>query len=377
MATALLGGVIGILMGVLAMWAMRPSTDRPDSEDARPANTLPSGLDSLLTVLSSSGVVLDAGDHVVKSSPSAHAQGLVRGDELVHPELRKLSRQVRRDREIRGAELALPRGPLGHGRSFVKARVAPLDDGHVILLIDDLTQSRRVDEVRRDFIANVSHELKTPVGGLRLLAEAVEEAHDDPRAVVRFAGRMRTEAERLGQLVQEIIDLSRLQSEQGQFAPVLIDLAKAANDALDRTRIAAESKHIDLISIIEPELAVYGDHELLVTAIGNLLRNAVNYSDSRTRVTLTTKVAGEFVEIAVSDNGLGIPLEDQERVFERFYRVDSARSRATGGTGLGLAIVKHISENHGGTVTVWSKPHYGSTFTIRLPNANPTEGARP
>ena len=196
MATALLGGVIGILMGVLAMWAMRPSTDRPDSEDARPANTLPSGLDSLLTVLSSSGVVLDAGDHVVKSSPSAHAQGLVRGDELVHPELRKLSRQVRRDREIRGAELALPRGPLGHGRSFVKARVAPLDDDHVILLIDDLTQSRRVDEVRRDFIANVSHELKTPVGGLRLLAEAVEEAHDDPRAVVRFAGRMRTEAER-------------------------------------------------------------------------------------------------------------------------------------------------------------------------------------
>ena len=359
MATALLGGVIGILMGVLAMWAMRPSTDRPDSEDARPANTLPSGLDSLLTVLSSSGVVLDAGDHVVKSSPSAHAQGLVRGDELVHPELRKLSRQVRRDREIRGAELALPRGPLGHGRSFVKARVAPLDDDHVILLIDDLTQSRRVDEVRRDFIANVSHELKTPVGGLRLLAEAVEEAHDDPRAVVRFAGRMRTEAERLGQLVQEIIDLSRLQSEQGQFAPVLIDLAKAANDALDRTRIAAESKHIDLISIIEPELAVYGDHELLVTAIGNLLRNAVNYSDSRTRVTLTTKVAGEFVEIAVSDNGLGIPLEDQERVFERFYRVDSARSRATGGTGLGLAIVKHISENHGGTVTVWSKPGGG------------------
>ena len=140
MATALLGGVIGILMGVLAMWAMRPSTDRPDSEDARPANTLPSGMDSLLTVLSSSGVVLDAGDHVVKSSPSAHAQGLVRGDELVHPELRQLSRQVRRDREIRGAELALPRGPLGHGRSFVKARVAPLDDDHVLLLIDDLSR---------------------------------------------------------------------------------------------------------------------------------------------------------------------------------------------------------------------------------------------
>jgi two-component system sensor histidine kinase SenX3 len=280
-----------------------------------------------------------------------------------------LARQVRRDGVIREAELQLSRGPLGQGRSIMHARVAPLGSNHVLLLVEDHTQAARVEEVRRDFVANVSHELKTPVGGLGLLAEAILDAKDDPEAVERFAGRMQVESARLAQLVKEIVDLSRLQVADTLHEPRLVDVTAAVHEAIDYSRVGADAKQIEVVEACSPDLKVFGDEDLLVTAVRNLIGNAVAYSDPGTRVAVGGRLAGSVVEITVSDQGYGIPESERARIFERFYRVDAARSRRTGGTGLGLAIVKHICANHGGDVTVWSEEGRGSTFTIRLPAA--------
>jgi len=214
----------------------------------------------------------------------------------------------------------------------------------------------------------VSHELKTPVGGLALLAEAVLDGHDDPEAVARFAKRMQVEATRLTGLVQEIVDLSRLQLNDALRQPERVDLAEAAVEAVERSRLSAEAKDIRLATVTAEDCLVSGDADLLVTAIRNLIGNAVAYSDPHARVTVkVSRGAGEVVEVAVTDQGQGIPEDEQPRIFERFYRVDEARSRNTGGTGLGLSIVKHVCANHGGEVLVWSEPGRGSTFTMRLP----------
>ncbi len=332
---------------------------------------LPDGVGDVLAVLKSSGIVLDSADAVVNNSPAAVSHGLVRGGELVHAELLHIARQVRRDGVIREAELELARGPLGRPSLVVGARVAPLGGSHVLLLVDDRSQARRLEEIRRDFVANVSHELKTPVGGLALLAEAVLDAHDDPEAVARFAKRMQVESTRLTRLVQEIVDLSRLQVADTLADPERVDMASAAHEAVERSRVAAEDRDIELVLTTAPGCLVWGEPELLITALRNLVGNAVTYSEAHTRVTV--KVSADqsgLVVVAVTDQGQGIPLADQQRIFERFYRVDEARSRATGGTGLGLAIVKHVCANHGGEVSVWSEPGRGSTFTMRLPSAS-------
>jgi len=240
-------------------------------------------------------------------------------------------------------------------------------NGLVLLLVEDQTESRRVEEVRRDFVANTSHELKTPVGALALLAETVEDAADDPEAVRRFASRMRQEAARLTNLVQDMITLSRIQAAEPIPDPVPVALDAVVAEALDRCRMKASARGIDLVAVGEHGLSVLGDEDLLVTALRNLLENAVAYSPDKTRVDVSTGQADDAVEISVSDQGIGIPERDLERIFERFYRVDPARSRATGGTGLGLAIVKHVTAAHGGKVTVVSSEGAGSTFTLRLP----------
>ncbi len=222
--------------------------------------------------------------------------------------------------------------------------------------------------MRRDFLANVSHELKTPVGGILLLAEAVKGARDDPEAVARFAKRMRKEARRLDHLVTDIVQLSRLQSEDRLSDPAEVDLGKVVTEAVDDVRVAAEEKEIDLVVVSDKRCWVWGDRGLLVTAVRNLVVNAVAYSGSGTRVAIRARVAPDGArEIIVTDQGTGIPESELGRIFERFYRVDAARSRSTGGTGLGLSIVKHVCANHGGDVTVWSELGRGSTFTIRLP----------
>ena len=344
----------------------RMSRHAPQAIDPR---ALPDGVTAVLSVLRSGAIVVDAADGVVNTSPWAVAHGLVRDDDLVHDELRHLVRQVRRDAVIREVELDLPRGPLGRGRITVGARVAVLSDGFVLVLVEDRTNVRRVEEVRRDFVINVSHELKTPVGGLALLAEAVLDANDDPEAVARFARRMQVESARLTRLVQEIVDLSRLQIAGTLHEPELLDVAAAAREAIDQSRLVAESRGVEIVTSLTEGVQMFGDADLLVTAIRNLVGNAVNYSAPSTRVAVSVRCADQLLEIAVADQGQGIAASEQSRIFERFYRVDAARSRATGGTGLGLAIVKHICANHGGEVTVWSEQGQGSTFTMRLPAA--------
>jgi two-component system sensor histidine kinase SenX3 len=367
---ATLGAIGGIALSAMAVYAVRLSERQqrrvPTAGDDPAA--LPEGIADVLAVLRSSGIVLDSADAVVNNSPAAVANGLVRGQDLTQPELLTLARQVRRDGVIREVELELPKGPAGRPGLVVGARVAPLGSAHVLLLVEDRSQARRLEEIRRDFVANVSHELKTPVGGLALLAEAVLDAHDDPEAVARFARRMQVESTRLTRLVQEIVDLSRLQVAASLSEPHPVDLAQAAREAVDRSRLAAEDRDIEVALVSSGDCAVWGDHQLLVTAIRNLVGNAVAYSDPHTQVVVAIRaVVGDVVELAVTDQGQGIAPADQQRIFERFYRVDSARSRATGGSGLGLSIVKHVAANHGGDVAVWSEPGRGSTFTLRLP----------
>ncbi|MFC8424519.1 sensor histidine kinase [Streptomyces sp. NPDC057236] len=393
-AVAAVAAIAGVLTGVIAMLAFRFS----EREQRRPTRTslhtdpvLPPGVDTVLSVLRSSAVVLDEADGVVKASSAAYALGLVRGGKLAVEPMLQMARDTRRDGEIRQVELDLPRRGTGRGEALaVSARVAPLGSRLVLLLVEDLTEARRIEAVRRDFVANVSHELKTPVGALSLLSEAVMDASEDPEAVERFAGRMQIEATRLTNLVQELIDLSRVQNDDPleDAEPVRVDELVA--EAIDRCRHAAGTKEITIASnVLAPEgldqggggrraegaadLYVWGNRGQLAAALGNLVENAVNYSPARTRVGIAARTVaqpgGDLIEIAVTDQGIGISEKDKERVFERFYRVDPARSRATGGTGLGLAIVKHVAASHGGEVTVWSAEGQGSTFTLRLPEA--------
>ncbi|MFE3326692.1 sensor histidine kinase [Streptomyces sp. NPDC059176] len=386
-AVAALAAIAGVCTGVIAMLAFRWS----EREQARPTRTslhmdtsLPPGVDTVLSVLRSSAVVLDESDAVVKASSAAYALGLVRGGRLSVEQMLHMARDTRRDGEIRQVELDLDRRGTGRGEALaVSARVAPLGSRLVLLLVDDLTEARRIEAVRRDFVANVSHELKTPVGALSLLSEAVMDASDDPEAVTRFAGRMQVEATRLTNLVQELIDLSRVQNDDPleDAEPVRVDELVA--EAIDRSRHTASTKQITMAAGGTADLHVWGNRGQLAAALGNLVENAVNYSPARTRVGIAARrvtpsgVAGTsqaggsggMIEIAVTDQGIGISEKDRERIFERFYRVDPARSRATGGTGLGLAIVKHVAASHGGEVTVWSTEGQGSTFTLRLPEA--------
>ena len=344
---------------------------------------LPPGVASVLSVLSSSAVVVDSEDRVLRASAAARAFGIVKGDRLMVSELAALARQVRRDGEIREAEFEVPVTRLGGRTTTFAVRVAPLSGavgggGLVLVLAEDRTESQRVEEVRRDFVANVSHELKTPVGALALLAETIEDAADDEEAVRRFAGRMRQEAARLTFLVQDLITLSRIQAAEPIPDPRPVAMDAVVAEALDRCRMKANARGITLASIGVRGLRVLGEEDLLVTAVRNLLENAVVYSPERTRVVVCVKKPGDGgVEISVTDQGIGIPERDLERIFERFYRVDPARSRATGGTGLGLAIVKHVTAAHGGRVMVRSVEGAGSTFTLWLPLRSENDGNGP
>ncbi|CAM5470279.1 ATP-binding protein [Streptomyces atroolivaceus] len=383
-AVAAAAAIAGLCTGVIAMLAFRWSEReqrRPTRTSLRPDGNaaLPPGVDTVLSVLSSSAVVLDESDSVVKASSAAYALGLVRGGRLAVEPMLHMARDTRRDGEIRQVELDLPRRGTGRGEALaVSARVAPLGSRLVLLLVEDLTEARRIEAVRRDFVANVSHELKTPVGALSLLSEAVMDASDDPEAVQRFAGRMEIEATRLTNLVQELIDLSRVQNDDPLEDAEPVRVEQLVAEAIDRCRQQAGSKQITMASGGTDDLSVWGNRSQLAAALGNLVENAVNYSPARTRVGIAarrmTAPGGDLIEIAVTDQGIGISEKDRERVFERFYRVDPARSRATGGTGLGLAIVKHVAASHGGEVTVWSSEGQGSTFTLRLPESGVVRG---
>ena len=384
MLIGVVAGLIGLSLGIFGVLAFRVSEQQrhlTDVEFAEPA--LPEGAAEVLAAVGRAFVVVDAIDGVVRASPAAYAYGLVRGHTLVHDQVLDMTARVRRDGVILEKQLELPRGPLGQGTIVVQVRAAMIGEEYILLLADDRTEFTRTEEVRNDFVANVSHELKTPVGGISLLAEALESSADDPEAVRRFAKRMHKESARLAALVQDIIELSRLQGANVTQQGRPVDINTVVSEAVDRSQLPAEAKNIQLVVGGRAHAMVYGDQDLLVTALRNLIDNAIRYSPENTRVGIGVRAKDGLVAVSVTDQGEGLSPEDQERVFERFYRVDAARSRHTGGTGLGLSIVKHVISNHGGEVTLWSQPGQGSTFTIRLPemegqdNADALEARRP
>ncbi|WP_342589763.1 sensor histidine kinase [Brevibacterium permense] len=369
LVVAVLTGVVGLGLGIAGILAFRFSERSRDAADLHSEDDLPEGIAEVLAVLPSAAIVIDAGDDVVKASPAAYTFGLVRGHSLASPEMLRVVGRVRARGLIEEIDLEQTRENSDSVIRYLHARVAPLGTSFVLVLCDDQTESKRVDAVRRDFVANVSHELKTPIGAMALLAEAVTDFADDPAAVERFGGRMQRESKRLTQLVQEIIDLSRVQDHAAPATTEKISVAEVVDDAADRARTGAEGKNIHIEVSPPSDLLIEGNYELLVNAVRNLIDNAVNYSPEGTRVGVGVDLVDERIEIAVTDQGIGMTAQDTERVFERFYRVDPARSRITGGTGLGLSIVKHIVATHGGEVRVWSQLNKGSTFTIVLPLA--------
>jgi two-component system sensor histidine kinase SenX3 len=376
------GAAAGVF-GALAWLRRREQVpgDGPVTVPGTAGTSRPTGLARRSLELMTLGViVLDSGNEPVIVNEAAAELGVADGQRVSAPLLR-LARRARHDGRSQSADVELPAPPAGAGTgpvSAVRVEAHPMDiSGHVALFVEDLSAARLVDIVRRDFVANVSHELKTPVGALALLAEAIVEGYDtDPDEVRHFAERMRHESSRLARLVQDLIDLSRLQGAEVAVEPDPVPVADVIAEAVDRSRLAAAARNIAVVTGPAQGATVRGNAAQLVTAVANLVDNAIAYSPDHTTVSLSVRTDDATVAIAVSDEGIGIAESDLQRVFERFYRADPARSRATGGTGLGLAIVKHIVTNHGGAVRVWSVPGEGSTFTLTLPAAEPVP-ARP
>lgn len=339
-------------------------------EAQRNADKVSQELRDVLTLIPSGVVMVGPHDEILVANEQALTLNLARGNRLGFPELLELVRTVRASGEPYRGPVTRAMLP-GSDPVEIQARLAPFDDDRVLVLADDESSQRRVDAVRRDFVANISHELKTPIGAVSVLSEAVEAAYDDPEAVKKFATRLQMETARLAELINQIIDLSRLQSEDPMLASEVVDINDVVTEAVSRSRERANQREVSLIVARTAEAFVLGDQWQLTDAVTNLVQNAISYSGERARVTISVMCVGidsdPQVEIKVSDNGIGIRPEDQERVFERFYRVDYGRSRESGGTGLGLSIVRHIAGAHGGSIRLWSRPGQGSTFTLSLP----------
>lgn len=360
----------GVIIGAGTVLTLYSAARRGRRAVGVASTSVPDGVDQVIDALESAGIVLDPSNNVVKASPGALAFGLVAGQTLVHAQLAELVDDVRRNGGSITEELELSRGPFGEATIYLFVRVARLGSRYILVLAEDRTESYRLDDVRRDFVANISHELKTPIGAVGLLAEALQAAADEPVMVRRFAKRLTKEYERLARITQEIIELSRLQAADALAKPELINIDTVIALAIDQNRVEAEANKVTLVSGGDAGAEVYGDEPLLAVAVHNLVANAIQYSPRGSRVGIGVHNVDGVVEIAVTDQGIGIAEEDLDRVFERFYRVDQARSRRTGGSGLGLSIVKHVVQNHGGDIRVWSQLSNGSTFTIRLPEAN-------
>ena len=330
---------------------------------------------NVLSQLDQDAMLIAPGEVVRFATDGVETLNLLREGRINSPELVALIRVVRRTHQRHIGKIEIPRGPIGEGMRELTVRAIYLEDvDNIVVLLSDESEAERVHEVRRDFVANISHELKTPIGALSLLSEAVLSAADEPESVVKFATRMQLEAKRLTDLVQEIINLSRLQDSDPLQVATENSVAELINEAVDLVKTTSEAKGISVSAKDIPEVLVLGDSEQLIMAINNLLENAINYSPENTKVSVSVTINEEIVEIVVADQGIGIPEEAQNRIFERFYRVDPARSRETGGTGLGLSIVKHVASNHGGDVKVWSSPNVGSSFALRLPIYTPNGG---
>ena len=348
---------------------------RQEGENLEAPELLPQVLLKTLQSLESESLIIVPGEQILFQSPGITNFAIVKDERITSEDLMALIRVARRTNETHRSRIEIARGPIGAGKREFEVSVSPLnEEGMVLVLITDQSEARRIDAVRRDFVANVSHELKTPIGALGLLSEAILGAKDQPDAVVKFASRMQMEAKRLTDLVQEIIDLSRLQSSDPLQKAFDVEASDVVREAVAQSAFSAESRKITVeIGEIE-DATVIGDRDQLIMAVLNLVENAINYSPENTKVSVVVKVKEELLEISVTDQGIGIAEGELARVFERFYRVDPARSRMTGGTGLGLSIVKHVALNHGGDIKVWSKEGVGSTFTLQLPITQKVRG---
>jgi two-component system sensor histidine kinase SenX3 len=368
-STTLLALVAGLIVGAGFVLVLTRDKRKKQLEAIEAERTIPEGAVEILDLLTSAGVILNGSNTVVRATNGALALGLVQNRLLIHSELVRLVELVRGTGKNQTIEAELSTGLRGE-TIWVQARAARMDNNNVMLLVEDRTEAKRLEDTRRDFVANISHELKTPIGAIGLLAEALQDATDDPAMVTKFAGNLYKESRRLGSLVQEIIQLSRLQSAELSKTGELVDLEGIVHESVERNQVIAEAKNISIEVDAPSGIVVYGDHEMLTMAVKNLIENAILYSDAGSSVGIGLRSIDGVAEIAVTDHGVGIAAEDQERIFERFYRVDPSRSRETGGTGLGLAIVKHVAANHRGEIKLFSQVGLGSTFTLRLPLAD-------
>ncbi|MDT7713462.1 MAG: two-component system, OmpR family, sensor histidine kinase SenX3 [Pseudonocardiales bacterium] len=365
---ALLALVIGVGVGVGLMPRFVERRQRRAVEQS--GITVSEMLAHIVSLSPVGIVVVDTYRDVVYTNHRARELGLVR-DRLLDDRAWLAAQRTLSTGEDVEVDLS-PRRRALPGRSGLSVRghvrlLTEEDRRFAVVYVDDQSEHARMEATRRDFVANVSHELKTPVGAMGVLAEALLASADDPDNVRRFSDKMVVESKRLADMVGELIELSRLQGAEPLPDLEAVDVDTVVAEALSRYKVAADKADIAITSDAPTGYKVLGDQPLLVTALANLVSNAIAYSPNGSGVSISRRRRGDNIEIAVTDRGIGIAAADQERVFERFFRVDKARSRATGGTGLGLAIVKHVAANHNGSIRLWSQPGTGSTFTLSIP----------
>ena len=370
LAAIILGGVLILILGASLGWIV----SKRSSKSSESKLSIPDLVAEVLELMGSVGIVVEGSNKVVGTNSWAESYGLVSRGLLVHGELIELAQRAKSGSEIESFEGILRVG-LAKEKVSVAAKAKLVEGDYVVLVLEDRGSDIRLDKTRRDFIENISHELKTPIGAIALLSEAIQEAGDDRAAVAKFASSLNKESSRLTFLVQDIIKLSRLQSEEVIADAELIDLNEVVAEAIDRNEQLAANRKIRLVTEQAPPLEVFGNKEMLITAVKNLVENAISYSDQGTSVGIGCSTKDSIAEIAVTDSGSGISPEHQERIFERFYRADPSRSRETGGTGLGLSIVKHVAKIHRGEVKLFSQVGVGSTFTLRVPLATASDPA--
>jgi two-component system sensor histidine kinase SenX3 len=361
----ILGMLLGALLGGTSIYFLVKPKSKPDQQN--PISNSSNNL--ILKIIQSLPdiVIWVDGDNKIKyASEVALSLNIAREDKIQIDALETLISIARKIDEPLIRKVKAKR-PLGIAKLNLETWVMRLERGEVLLWAQNNSVVSRVETMRRDFVANISHELKTPVGALSLLAEAIEESGKDSESIQKFAKRIGPETKRLTNVIRDIIDLSQVQSDDPLATANPVEVDRVINDAVDAVQLLADLNSVEIAQVNEPDVKIVGDEYQLVMAIRNLLTNAITFSPINSRITVGAKLKDGVVEITVSDQGIGISLENQSRIFERFYRVDPARSRSTGGTGLGLAIVKHVCENHGGEVSVWSVQGQGSTFTMKFP----------
>jgi two-component system sensor histidine kinase SenX3 len=360
-----LGLILGIVLGGFLTYLFISYQRKPEIFNAS-SNSSRSMILKLIQSLPDIVIWVDGDDKIKYASDVALSLNIARDEKIQIDSLEELISMARKVDEPITKKVKAKR-PLGIAKLNLDTWVMRLERGEVLLWAQNNSIVSRVETVRRDFVANISHELKTPVGALSLLAEAIEEAGKDSETIQKFAKRIGPETKRLTNVIRDIIDLSQVQSDDPLASATPVEVDRVINEAIDAVQLLADLHSIEIVQVKSPEVKIIGDEYQLVMAVRNLLSNAITFSPVNSRITVGAKLKDGVVEITVSDQGIGISLENQSRIFERFYRVDPARSRSTGGTGLGLAIVKHVCENHGGEVSVWSVQGQGSTFSMKFP----------